>query len=97
MATNQCIHLEQVPFRYHQRQMSTSDQRQMSICYRPISTMKNNQEAEPIQLRVLKKWTPAKQNAEFCYLFVDTHGDAIQATTVMGEKARLDSIIRIQS
>ncbi|KAF5801613.1 putative nucleic acid-binding protein [Helianthus annuus] len=77
--------------------MSTSDQRQMSICYRPISAIKNNQEGEPIQIRVLKKWTPAQQNAEFCYLFVDTHGDAIQATAAMGEKARLDSIIRIQS
>ncbi|KAI7738920.1 hypothetical protein M8C21_031806 [Ambrosia artemisiifolia] len=57
-----------------------------------------------IEIRVLRKWIPlVKKNEvvqktnELCYLFVDVHGDAIEASADADEVEYYDSIIKLSS
>ncbi|MFS7985025.1 hypothetical protein Hanom_Chr11g00993481 [Helianthus anomalus] len=75
-----------------------------------LSDMKEHDKPEPIEIRVVKTWIPVgkkqepsaksqtkSQSQELCYLFVDKHGDAIEAIADQKEQAYFDSIIKVQS
>ncbi|KAJ0908818.1 putative replication protein A, OB [Helianthus annuus] len=75
-----------------------------------LSNMKEHDKPEPIEIRVVKTWIPVgkkqepssksqtkSQSQELCYLFVDKHGDAIEAIADQKEQAYFDSIIKVQS
>ncbi|KAJ0719117.1 putative nucleic acid-binding protein [Helianthus annuus] len=71
-----------------------------------LSDMKEHDKPEPIEIRVVKTWilvgkkqepSSKSQSQELCYLFVDKHGDAIEAIADQKEQAYFDSIIKVQS
>ncbi|KAI7752282.1 hypothetical protein M8C21_012795, partial [Ambrosia artemisiifolia] len=60
--------------------------------------------AQVIEIRVVKKWIPllkkndaTQKTNELCYLFVDAHGDGIEASADAQEVEYYDSIIRLSS
>ncbi|KAL8205904.1 hypothetical protein R6Q57_009455 [Mikania cordata] len=50
-----------------------------------------------LEVRVIKKWRPHNKNQDICYLFVDIHGDAIEAVVDSKKDNYFDTIITIQS
>ncbi|KAK9070869.1 hypothetical protein SSX86_009437 [Deinandra increscens subsp. villosa] len=45
----------------------------------PLKTLGLGGDGAPIEVRMIRKWTPHQRPLDRCYLLVDTHGDAIQA------------------
>ncbi|KAL3622577.1 hypothetical protein CASFOL_033988 [Castilleja foliolosa] len=50
-----------------------------------------------IEIRVLRKWISKGKKEELCYLFVDIHGDAIEATAEVQDIEHFDSVIKLES
>ncbi|KAM0016426.1 putative nucleic acid-binding protein [Helianthus debilis subsp. tardiflorus] len=64
---------------------------------RAISTITHGDSAEPIEVRIVRKWISHAFNNECCYLFVDLAGDAIQAVVDEIAKKHLESKITLRS
>ncbi|KAD4889095.1 hypothetical protein E3N88_21168 [Mikania micrantha] len=62
-----------------------------------LSEIKKHQKPVPIQIRVAKRWILTGTRQEICYLFVDKHGDGIEATADIDQKKYFESIIEVQS
>ncbi|KAJ0487958.1 hypothetical protein HanHA300_Chr12g0427771 [Helianthus annuus] len=62
-----------------------------------ISTIRPNDNAEPLQIRVIRKWIPYGNRQELCYLFVDNHGDAIEAIADLHHQSHFESHITLHS
>ncbi|KAK9049500.1 hypothetical protein SSX86_031531 [Deinandra increscens subsp. villosa] len=62
-----------------------------------ISDIKLDEPTAPLQIRIIKKWKPYMKPTELCYLFVDIHGDGIEAICASHEEDYFDSFIHIQS
>jgi len=55
------------------------------MSYNQISNIKENEESQAIEIRVIKKWTPPQQTTEFCYLFVDVNVSRVYILTYHNE------------
>ncbi|KAD7479922.1 hypothetical protein E3N88_03058 [Mikania micrantha] len=62
-----------------------------------LSELKSQQRPIPLQIRVLKKWKLSGDKEEICYLFVDKHGDGIEATVDVDPKNYFEPAIEVQS
>ncbi|KAI7749213.1 hypothetical protein M8C21_004497 [Ambrosia artemisiifolia] len=78
----------------------------VSMSCEPVSAINYYEDLEPpIEIRVIKKWVPykkrkwipPKKSTKLCYLFVDIHGDAIEAIAHIDSQSYFDSIITVQS
>ncbi|MFS7916560.1 hypothetical protein Hanom_Chr03g00178601 [Helianthus anomalus] len=54
-----------------------------------ISAIRPHDNADSLQLRVIRKWTPYRKQ-ELSYLFVDTHGDAIEAIADLNHQSHFE-------
>ncbi|CAI9292922.1 unnamed protein product [Lactuca saligna] len=55
-----------------------------------IADVKPNEEPIPLRIRVIKKWKTRTTEQDLCYLFVDRHGDAIEAVADPRKEQSLD-------
>ncbi|KAJ0781201.1 putative replication protein A, OB [Helianthus annuus] len=62
-----------------------------------ISAIRPHDSAEPIQIRVIRKWIPFGKRQELCYLFVDINGDAIEAIADLNHQSHFESRITLES
>ncbi|KAD4384908.1 hypothetical protein E3N88_25076 [Mikania micrantha] len=62
-----------------------------------ISDIQPGDTSTPLNVRVIRKWRPHSKNNEMCYLFVDIHGDAIEAIIDSNEENYFDNIITVHS
>ncbi|KAI3828745.1 hypothetical protein L1987_02854 [Smallanthus sonchifolius] len=60
-----------------------------------IASLKLHATGLPIEVRVLRKWTPHLKPNDTCYLFVDRFGDAIQAIAHNNDQKYIDSKINV--
>ncbi|CAI9270650.1 unnamed protein product [Lactuca saligna] len=56
-----------------------------------IADVKPNEEPIPLRIRVIKKWKTRTTEQDLCYLFVDRHGDAIEAVADPRKEQSLDA------
>ncbi|KAD5317255.1 hypothetical protein E3N88_17201 [Mikania micrantha] len=68
---------------------------------KPISRIVPGDAPEPLEIRIIRKWIPyikkQEKNPELCYLFVDIHGDAIEAVADLDHEVYFDSLIVLQT
>ncbi|KAM0054438.1 putative nucleic acid-binding, replication factor A [Helianthus debilis subsp. tardiflorus] len=62
-----------------------------------ISAIRPHDNAESLQIRVIRKWIPYGNRQELCYLFVDNHGDAIEAIADLHHQSHFESRITLHS
>ncbi|KAD4178868.1 hypothetical protein E3N88_27459 [Mikania micrantha] len=62
-----------------------------------ISDIQPGDTSTPLNVRVIRKWRPHSKNNEMCYLFVDIHGDAIEAIIDSNEENYFHNIITVHS
>ncbi|KAJ0865695.1 putative nucleic acid-binding protein [Helianthus annuus] len=61
------------------------------MAVRNISDVNPNDNAAPLEVRVIRTWQPFLFQNEHCYLFVDSRGDAIEAYGNRRDKALFES------
>ncbi|MFS7981258.1 putative nucleic acid-binding, replication factor A [Helianthus anomalus] len=61
------------------------------MAVRNISDVNPNDNATPLEVRVIRTWQPFLFQNEHCYLFVDSRGDAIEAYGNRRDKALFES------
>ncbi|KAL3642121.1 hypothetical protein CASFOL_012936 [Castilleja foliolosa] len=62
-----------------------------------VRDIRESEEPETIEIRVIKKWIQKSKNEELCYQFVDAYGDCIEATANVKQIEHFDSIIQLMS
>ncbi|MFS7902691.1 putative nucleic acid-binding, replication factor A [Helianthus anomalus] len=62
-----------------------------------IAAIRPHDNAEPLQIRVIRKWIPFGKRQELCYLFVDINGDAIEAIADLNHQSHFESCITLES
>ncbi|KAK1434098.1 hypothetical protein QVD17_11016 [Tagetes erecta] len=65
------------------------------MAYKKVSDIKPHDNAEPILIRVIRKWKPFWKK-EICFLFIDTEGNAIEAKGDLNSENHFNSTITLQ-
>ncbi|MFS8033339.1 putative replication protein A, OB [Helianthus anomalus] len=61
-----------------------------------ILAIRPHDNADSLEIRVIRKWIPYRKQ-ELCYLFVDTHGDAIEEIADLNNQSHFESLITLDS
>ncbi|KAL3637308.1 hypothetical protein CASFOL_019607 [Castilleja foliolosa] len=75
----------------------TTDSSTKNVRCQRVRDIRDQQEPQTIEIRVLRKWISKGKKEELCYQFVDKYGDCIEATAEAKQVEYFDSIIRLQS
>ncbi|KAL3627547.1 hypothetical protein CASFOL_028910 [Castilleja foliolosa] len=62
-----------------------------------VRDIREHEKAEPIEVRVIKKWITKGKREEICYQFVDAYGGCIEASAELRHIEYFDSVIQLNS